>query len=73
MASYPHMCRDDHIEIGHAYSGDDERCPLCQAMSALQQIRDEAATMPNGGAWAAGIATLCLATIPAVVSGVAKP
>ena len=31
MRSYPHMCRDEHIEIGHADSGDHERCPLCRA------------------------------------------
>lgn len=30
--TYPHMCRMDHIEIGHADSGDDERCPLCRAI-----------------------------------------
>lgn len=34
-----------------------------QMRYALQQIRDEAATKPNGGAWAAGVATLCLATL----------
>jgi hypothetical protein len=32
--------------------------------AALERIRDEAATKANGGAWAAGIATLCLATLP---------
>lgn len=64
MASYPHMCRDGHIEIGHSDSGDDERCPLCQTIAALEQIRDEAATKPNGGAWAGGLATLCLGTLP---------
>lgn len=26
----PHMCRDDHPEIRHAVSGDDERCPVCR-------------------------------------------
>lgn len=31
--------------------------------AALVQIRDEAATKQNGGSWAAGIATLCLATV----------
>ena len=30
MPSYPHMCRMDHVEIGHAVSDDDERCPLCR-------------------------------------------
>lgn len=38
MASYPHMCRDQHIEIGHADSSDDERCPLCRALDGLEQI-----------------------------------
>lgn len=69
MKQYPHMCRDDHIEIGHAYSGADERCPLCQTIAALEQIRDEAAAKPNGGAWAAGIATLSLATLPQQTPG----
>ena len=30
---------------------------------ALEEIRDRAATMKNGGAWAAGIALLCLGTL----------
>ena len=29
--SYPHMCRDGHIEIGHADS-EHERCPLCRVI-----------------------------------------
>jgi hypothetical protein len=33
-----------------------------QMQAALEKIRDEAAARTNGGAWAAGIATLCLAT-----------
>jgi hypothetical protein len=69
MRTYPHMCRNDHIEIGHAYSGDDERCPLCQTIAALEKIREEAATKPNGGAWAAGQATLCLGTLPPIDIG----
>lgn len=36
--SYPHMCRDQHIQIGHNDSGDDERCPLCRALDGLEQI-----------------------------------
>lgn len=28
MKSYPHMCRDGHLEIGHADS-ENELCPLC--------------------------------------------
>jgi hypothetical protein len=34
-----------------------------QMRAALAQIREEAATRPNGGAWAAGIAALCLASL----------
>jgi chromosome segregation ATPase len=34
-----------------------------QMQDALEKIRNEAATKTNGGAWAAGIATLCLATL----------
>jgi hypothetical protein len=34
-----------------------------QMRTALERIRDEAATMENGGAWAAGLATLCLGTL----------
>lgn len=36
--SYAHMCRDQHIQIGHSDSGGDERCPLCRALDALEQI-----------------------------------
>lgn len=36
-----------------------------QMRAALEEIRDKAATIPNGGAWAAGIATLCLETLTA--------
>lgn len=28
--SLPHMCRDEHAEIRHAVSDDDERCPVCR-------------------------------------------
>ena len=35
-----------------------------QMRYALEQIRDQAATKENGGAWAAGVAVLCLATLP---------
>jgi len=34
---------------------------LRQRTEALMQIREKAATMPNGGAWAAGLAALSLA------------
>lgn len=34
MKSYPHMCRDGHVEIGHADS-EHEMCPLCLANSRI--------------------------------------
>lgn len=37
---------------------------IAQLEAALLEIRDKAATMPNGGAWAAGLATLSLHTGP---------
>lgn len=40
-----------------------------QMRYALEQIRDQAATKPNGGAWAAGVAVLCLGTLPAPPEG----
>lgn len=43
MNTYPHMCRMDHTEIGHADSGDDERCPLCQVMAERDQLRADMA------------------------------
>lgn len=36
-----------------------------QMRKALEIIRDEAALKSNGGAWAAGLANLCLATLRA--------
>lgn len=29
-AKLPHMCRDEHTEIRHGLSDDDERCPVCR-------------------------------------------
>lgn len=37
---------------------------ISQMKKALEEIRDRAATMNNGGAWAAGLANVCLATLP---------
>jgi len=37
--SYPHMCRDGHVQIGHSDSGDDERCPLCRVNDAFAAER----------------------------------
>ena len=34
-----------------------------QMRAALTEIREKAATMSNGGAWAAGLAMLCLGTL----------
>lgn len=34
MNNYPHMCRDDHIEIGHS-DGEHEQCPLCRAIAVI--------------------------------------
>lgn len=37
---YAHMCRDGHHQIGHNVSGDDKRCPMCQAIVALSAIKE---------------------------------
>jgi hypothetical protein len=37
---YAHMCQDGHIQIGHNDSGDDELCPLCYTVSALEHIAE---------------------------------
>lgn len=39
-----------------------------QMRVALEKIRDRAASMPNGGAWAGGLAALCLGTLGPNVS-----
>ena len=36
--TYSSMCCDQHQAIGHDYRSNDERCPLCQAIDALEQI-----------------------------------
>lgn len=44
MASYAHMCRDGHIEIGHNDS-EHELCPLCRMTGEafrLQEVLDAA-------------------------------
>jgi len=38
--TYPHMCRNDHVEIGHADS-EHERCPLCRALDEVAWLREE--------------------------------
>lgn len=38
--SYPHMCRDDHIQIGHKDS-EHEMCPLCRTIAFLRILLGE--------------------------------
>lgn len=38
--SYPHMCRDDHIQIGHKDS-EHEMCPLCRTLAFLRILLGE--------------------------------
>lgn len=40
MNNYAHMCREDHVEIGHNDS-ENERCPLCRVLDALIEIIEE--------------------------------
>lgn len=35
MGSYPNMCRDDHVEIGHSQGED---CPLCAAYARIGEL-----------------------------------
>lgn len=37
VSAYPHMCRMDHIEIGHKDS-EREQCPLCRVVHALEHL-----------------------------------
>lgn len=37
--TYGHMCRDDHVQIGHRDS-EHERCPLCRTINALYAARE---------------------------------
>lgn len=39
MNKYPHMCRDDHAEIGHSDS-EHERCPLCRALGRVDRLEE---------------------------------
>lgn len=38
--AYPHMCQDEHIQIGHADS-EHEMCPLCREIAKSEVLRDE--------------------------------
>jgi hypothetical protein len=44
MFSYPHMCRDEHVEIGHSDS-EHEMCPLCRALGALVNAEERLAAL----------------------------
>lgn len=37
--TYPHMCRMDHVQIGHSDS-EHEQCPLCRVIGALEAARE---------------------------------
>lgn len=39
--AYPHMCRDDHEQIG--FSGDDELCPVCKRENTITSLRAQLA------------------------------
>lgn len=40
VASYAHMCRDGHIQIGHNDS-EHEECPYCRLLNLLDRVEDE--------------------------------
>jgi hypothetical protein len=50
MHSYPHMCRMDHVEIGHKDS-EHEQCPLCRTIAFLEILlgHDERFQVAIGG------------------------
>ncbi len=39
-AIYPHMCRMDHVEIGHS-DNSSEMCPLCRAIAEVHRSQDK--------------------------------
>lgn len=41
MNTYPHMCRDEHEEIGHR-DGEHEMCPLCRANARIAELEEAA-------------------------------
>jgi hypothetical protein len=54
----------ENIDVGSVLKTLAAQNVECERMRlALTEIRDRSATMKNGGAWAAGIATLCLGTL----------
>lgn len=42
MFEYPHMCRDEHQQIGHSDS-EHERCPLCRANDEIEYLKERLA------------------------------
>ena len=42
MKSYPHVCRDEHVEIGHA-DNSSELCPLCRANGRIKSLEGQLA------------------------------
>lgn len=42
--SYPHMCRDEHQQIGHSDS-EHERCPLCRANDKVAALEAKLAAL----------------------------
>jgi hypothetical protein len=41
----PHMCRDEHTEIRHGLSDDDERCPVCRERDRAEAAEAETARL----------------------------
>lgn len=46
---YAHMCRDDHVQIGHNDSTH-ERCPMCRLRDTLDHLHMHAVEGPTA-AW----------------------
>ncbi len=61
MTDFTHICRDDHIEIGHRDSSN-EMCPLCRAISALQYVLDDDGLVPRAS-------SECRAVVASVLHG----
>lgn len=40
--TYPHMCRDEHVEIGHS-DNSSEQCPLCRANVVSYNLKEQLA------------------------------
>lgn len=46
--SYPHMCRDEHVQIGHA-DNSSELCPLCRVINERDALRAEVKRLTGAG------------------------